>query len=68
MSKKLIQSSTAEFLIFTTQNKEDSIEVRYKDENIWLNQKMMSILFNVEINTILEVTNCDLQSFGCYGI
>ena len=35
-----IRNSTAEFLIFETQAKQDSIEVRYEDETLWLTQKM----------------------------
>ncbi|MFY8187076.1 MAG: virulence RhuM family protein [Flavobacterium sp.] len=51
--KKLnIRNSTAEFLIFTTQTGENSIETRFEDETIWLSQKMMSTLFDVEVNTI----------------
>jgi len=52
-NKKLqIRNSTAEFLIFTNQSKQSSIEVRYEDETIWLSQKLMSELFDVEVNTI----------------
>lgn len=47
-----IRNSTAEFLIFETQAKQDSIEVRYEDETLWLTQKMMAALFDVESNTI----------------
>ncbi len=47
-----IRNSTAEFLIFTNQSKTSSIEVRYEDETIWLSQKIMANLFDVEINTI----------------
>lgn len=36
--KKLIRNSTVEFLIFTSAAGEDSIEVRYEDETIWLSQ------------------------------
>ena len=51
--KKLqIRNSTAEFLVFTNQNKTSTIEVRYEDESIWLSQKLMAELFNVEVNTI----------------
>ena len=50
----LIRNSTAEFLIFTGQSGEQSIETRYKDETIWLSQKLMSALFNVDIRTINE--------------
>lgn len=53
MEKKLsIRSSAAEFLIFETQAKEDSVEVRYEDNTLWLTQKMMARLFSVESNTI----------------
>ena len=53
MNKGLsIRSSAAEFLIFETQAKEDSIEVRYEDNTLWLTQKMMAQLFSVESNTI----------------
>lgn len=52
-SKKIqIRNSTAEFLIFTNQSKTSTIEVRYEDETIWLSQKLMSELFDVEVNTI----------------
>lgn len=55
MSEKkdlLMRNSTAEFLTFELQSKQDSIEVRYEDETIWLTQKMMATLFDVESNTI----------------
>lgn len=51
--KKLqIRNSTAEFLIFTKQAGEDTIEVRVQDENIWLTQKLIAKLFEVEVNTV----------------
>ena len=43
--KKLIRNSTAEFLIFTGQAGEQSIEARYEDETIWLTQQLMAELF-----------------------
>lgn len=48
------RNSTAEFLTFELQSKQDSIEVRYEDETIWLTQKMMSALFDVSVKTINE--------------
>lgn len=58
-SKKLIRNSTAEFLIFTGQAGEHSIEVRYEDETIWLSQKMIATLFEVSVKTISEhLINC----------
>jgi hypothetical protein len=52
--KKLIRNSTAEFLIFTTQAGEQSIEARYADETVWLTQKLMAELFAVDVRTISE--------------
>lgn len=50
--KQLIRNSTAEFLIFTGQAGDQSIEARYEDETIWLSQKLMAALFDVGVNTI----------------
>ena len=52
--KRLIRNSTAEFLIFTGQAGEQSIEARYEDETIWLTQKLIAALFSVSIPTINE--------------
>jgi hypothetical protein len=55
MTKKLqIRNSTAEFLVFTRQTGDKSIEVRYEDETIWLSQRMMAELFDVDVRTINE--------------
>ena len=51
---KLIRNSTAEFLIFTSQNKEDSIEVKVFDETVWLTQNMIAQLFDKGRTTITE--------------
>ena len=53
-NKKLIRNSTAEFLIFTLQDGSNSIEARYEDETIWLTQKLMGELFEVDVRTINE--------------
>lgn len=49
-----IRSSAAEYLTYVASigDQQDSIEMRYEDENIWLTQKMMATLYNVETNTI----------------
>jgi hypothetical protein len=49
-----IRSSAAEYLTFiaATGNDKNSIEVRYEDENIWITQKMLATLYEVETNTI----------------
>lgn len=53
-NNKLIRNSTAEFLMFTAQAGENSIEARYEDETIWLSQKLMATLFEVDVRTINE--------------
>lgn len=50
--RKLVRNSTAEFLMFQADNKEQGIEVYYKDESIWCTQRAMSELFNVGIPAI----------------
>ncbi|MGG5152091.1 virulence RhuM family protein [Alcaligenes aquatilis] len=52
--KKLIRNSTTEFLIFTGQAGEQSIEARYEDETLWLSQKLMAELFGVDVRTVSE--------------
>lgn len=45
--KKLqIRNSTAEFLTFTAETGEKSIEVLYAEENVWATQEMMTILYD----------------------
>src|SRR5574344_1413299 len=51
---KQIRNSTAEFLIFTSQNKEDSIEVKVFEESVWLTQTMIAQLFDKGRTTITE--------------
>lgn len=51
---KQIRNSTAEFLIFTSQNKEDSIEVKVFEESVWLTQNMIAQLFEKSVSTINE--------------
>jgi len=57
MSKKIpqnltIRSSAAEYLTFVAASGEGGVEAAYADENIWLTQKMMGVLYDVETNTI----------------
>lgn len=49
-----IRNSTAEFLIFTAQAGEGSIEVRVEGDTVWLTQKLMAELFGVSVPTINE--------------
>ena len=52
--KKLIRNSTADFLIFTSQAGEESIEVRVEGETVWLTQKLIAELFGKGRSTITE--------------
>jgi len=49
-----IRSSAAEYLTYiaATGNNEQSFEMRYEDENIWLTQKMMSVLYDISVAAI----------------
>ena len=51
-----IRSGAAEYLTYvaTVGDQQDSIEMRYEDENIWLTQKMMAALYDVNVRTINE--------------
>ena len=51
-----IRSSAAEYLTYiaATGDNLQSIEMRYEDENIWLTQKMMAVLYDVSLSTINE--------------
>jgi hypothetical protein len=49
-----IRNSTAEFLIFTNQAKEEGIEVRVQDNTVWLTQKLIAVLFDVDVRTVNE--------------
>ena len=49
MTKNIeIRNSTAEFLIFMLEGKEDGIQVMYKDETIWATQKAIAQLFDID--------------------
>lgn len=52
--KREIRNSTAEFLIFQIENKEQGVEVYYKDENIWATQKAISTLFNCDRSVVTK--------------
>ena len=64
--RREIRNSTAEFLIFQAEAKEQGVEVYYKDENIWATQRAMATLFDVNVPAIIGVaaiTNKKKQLF-----
>ena len=54
--EKKLCSSAAEYLTFvaSTGESDASYEMRYEDENIWLTQKMMAALYDVDVRTVNE--------------
>ncbi len=48
----IVRSSAAEYLTFLTATGDGGVEAVYADENVWLTQKMMGVLYNVETHTI----------------
>jgi hypothetical protein len=51
-----IRSSTAEYLTYVASvgDSVDSVEMRYENENIWLTQKMLAVLYDVSLPTVNE--------------
>jgi hypothetical protein len=50
--RREIRNSTAEFLIFQIEGKEQGIEVYYKDKTVWCTQKAMGMLFDCSTDNI----------------
>lgn len=51
-SKEILRSSSAEYLTFVATTGEGGVDAIYADENVWLTQKMMGTLYNVETHTV----------------
>ena len=73
--EQAIHSSAAEYLTFvaSTGDSDTSYEMRYEDENIWLTQKMMATLYDVDVRTINEhikkfIQIWNLRKIQLYGI
>jgi uncharacterized protein YbcI len=59
-------SATAEYLTFAAGSGENSVEVRYQNENVWLTQNMMSELYGVDRSVIGKhlkkiFSDCELE-------
>jgi hypothetical protein len=48
----LVRSSAAEYLTFVAASGQGGVEAVYADENVWLSQKMMGVLYAVETHTV----------------
>ena len=62
-----IRSSAAEYLTYVASigDQQDSIEMRYADENVWLTQKMMAVLYDVDVRTIIIMSKNYLVIVNC---
>ncbi|MEN9866038.1 MAG: hypothetical protein RL748_1628 [Pseudomonadota bacterium] len=57
----IVRSSAAKYLTFIAASGQDGVEAVYADENVWISQKMIRLLYAVETHTI----NCHLKKmFG----
>ena len=50
--KDMLRASVAEYLTFVTATRESNIQSLYADENVWLSQRMMGLLYGVDVRTI----------------
>lgn len=57
MQDLMIRSSSEEFITFKIQEKEKWIQVRYENENLWMTQKAIAELFNVQRPAITKYLN-----------
>ncbi len=48
----LVRSSAAEYLTFVAASGQGGVEAVYADENVWLSQKMMGLLYTVDVRTV----------------
>jgi len=53
-NKLQVRNSTVDFLVFTRDSHEDGIEVRVQDHNVWLTQKAISQLFDVDRSVVTK--------------
>ena len=53
----IVRSSAAEYLTFITATGESDVNAIYFDENVWLTQKMMGLLYNVEKFSYSKISN-----------
>ena len=53
----ILRSSAAEYLTFLTATGQSDVNAIYDDENVWLSQKMLALMYNEEVNTINYLIN-----------
>ncbi|HQS02045.1 MAG: hypothetical protein B7Y07_02635 [Halothiobacillus sp. 24-54-40] len=50
----IVRSSAAEYLIFIAASGQGGVEAVYAEENVWITQKMMGLLYDVNVRTVNE--------------
>ena len=51
-TRSIVRSSAAEYLTFVAASGQGGVEAVYADENVWLTQKMMAALYDVDVRTV----------------
>ena len=54
MQVNIVRSSAAEYLTFVAASGAGGVEALYADETVWLSQKMMGVLYDVNVRTVNE--------------
>jgi hypothetical protein len=69
----IVRSSAAEYLTFVAAGGQGGVEAVYADENVWITQKMMGLLYDVDVRVLpafwerLEEVRRISHNFG-YGV
>ena len=62
--RREIRNSTAEFLIFQIEGKEQGIEVYYKDKTVWCTQKAMGMLFDCHLIILVYIYRISMKQMN----
>lgn len=63
--KLQIRNSTVDFLVFTKDAYEDGIEVRVQDHDVWLTQKAIARLFDVDRSVVTKHLKMYMKAVNC---
>ena len=64
----IVRSSAAEYLTFIAASGHGGVEAVYADESIWVTQKMMGVLYDVNVRTVNEHLKKSLPTASCRRI
>lgn len=63
-TERYVRNSTADFFVFTKDSETDGIEVRVQDHEVWLTQKGIGQLFDVDCNLVRRTEKGRLRRRG----